>query len=105
MKKSIFTSFEEFEASQTAGDYERVTIINYNDRISADVMTEAKSIQMAVKKFFTAVKDIELFDGWKECALEMMEAGYFSSFEPGSYSFEVKEPEDNFFYITLTVWR
>lgn len=77
MKKSTFTSFEAFEASQTAGDMEHVTVINYDNRVSADVMTEAKSIQMAVKKFFTAVKEIELFDGWKEQALELMENEVF----------------------------
>lgn len=105
MKKTIFSSFEAFEQSGITGDYEHTSIIEYQNRVSADLLTEAKSIEMAVKKFFTSVKTVELFDGWREQALELMSNGVFEVFDRGSYAFEVEEIDDGLFYIMLTVWR
>lgn len=114
MTRHIFKSFEAFEESETAGNYENVTIIDYNNRVCADLMTETKSLKVAFNRFFKQLADFHVFDGWRDGMEESIENGYWSDSETywndetnkseyrGGWFYTV-EDNDGSFYIALNV--
>lgn len=109
-----FTSFEAFDASGTAGNYEDVTIIRENGKICADLMTECKSWKTALNRFFRAVANIPELAGWEPDVRESCESGYFADRESiwneetmksevtGNWSWEV-EDHDGAWYVCLNI--
>lgn len=113
MKRYDFTSFEQFEESNTAGEYEALTVIDENGWLKSDIMTECKRWQTALRRFFKMFGEDSRLDGWYECMKEEAENGYFklndSTMGDGSrnefpaYAYEIEEIDDGVWYIFLNV--
>lgn len=113
MKRNDFNSFEEFENSGTAGNYEEVTVIRENGWIKCDLLTECKSWKTALRRFFKMLGNEGIFEGWYECMTESAENGYFKldDFTMGNgsknplpgYCYEIEETSENVWYIFLNL--
>jgi len=111
MKRNDFTSFDEFENSNTSGNMETVTVIKENEWFKVDLMTECKSYKTALNRFFNMLSDIPLLMEWKNEMIESCENGYFKCndmmMSDGTYNtepcfaWEVEQLDDNLFYIFL----
>lgn len=111
MTTRFFNSFDEFDESGTAGNYEEVTVIRENGWIKTDVMTECKSWKTALRRFFKALADVPEISCWYEAMRESAENGYFkqNDFTLGfgernefpSYAFEIEALDENLWYIFL----
>ena len=111
IKTDYFTSFEAFEESNTVGEYERTTVIEYDNKICADLMTDTKSLKVAINRFFKSISNIELLYGFKEgFEEELKENGFISNYDGvtdrkngiWAYSWEFQD-NDGSFYIMLNV--
>jgi hypothetical protein len=116
MKVRHFESFEAYENEEvTKGEYEVVDIVKYNNKISADLLTECKTWKTALNRFFKALENVKEFDGWKDGIIESCENGYFIEAETywneekckseyrGGWHYQVEELDENLWYIELTV--
>ena len=113
MKRYDFTSFEQFEQSGTAGEYEALTVIDENGWLKSDIMTECKSWKTALRRFFKMLGEDSRLDGWYECMREGAENGCFklNDFTMGNgsrnefpgYAYEIEEVDEGVWYIFLNV--
>lgn len=113
IKVDVFENFESFHDSDTAGEYERITIIRENGWINCDLMTECKSFKTAIKRFFNNLTFIPEIAEWLDFVLESCECGTFkcNDFTMGNgekndtpgYAWEVEEINDCVWYIFLNV--
>ena len=108
-----FDSFEAFEESGTAGNYEELTFITEKGWKKVDLLTECKSWKTAVKRFFKAIGNDPDFEGWEECIRESAEAGSFRQNDsmmadgtrnefPG-WAYEIEEVNEGTWYIFLNI--
>jgi len=113
MKTMYFDNFDEFEKSQTAGQYEVVSIVKnekYNT-LCADLMTDCKSYKTAIKRFFKSLKDYPMFGGWEEQLLESCENGIWSAKETdengeyyaGGWHYTVEDNDGSFYICVNTI--
>lgn len=113
MTRHDYMSFEEFEESCTAGEWEDLTMLHENGWKKADLVTECKSWKTALKRFFKMIGDEAGFEGWYECLRESAESGIFrdndcvmldgSRNEYASWAYEIEEVDDGAWYIFLNV--
>ena len=112
VKIRFFDSFEEFDLSGTAGNYEEVTVVRERGWVKCDLLTECKSYKTALRRFFKALADVPEVSDWYEGMRESAENGYFSGNDftmadggrnpvPG-YAWEI-EDHDGAWYIFLNV--
>lgn len=113
IKRHDFNSFEQFDESGTAGNWEELTFIREDGWKKADLMTETKSWKVALNRFFKAIGNDPDFDGWKECIVECCENGAFeqndwtmadgSRNEFPSWSYGIEQIDESGWYIFLNV--
>jgi hypothetical protein len=113
MKRYDFTSFEQFEQSGTAGEYEVVTVIDEYGWMKSDIITECRSWKIALRRFFEALGEDSRLEGWYESMREGAENGYaqLNDFTLGngnrndcpSYAYEIEEIQDGVWYIFLNI--
>lgn len=107
----FFNSFDEFEKSGTAGNYEETTVIRENGWIKADVMTECKSWKTALRRFFKSLSSVPELSDWYEYLRESAEYGCFKQNdfmlnilernEFPSFAWEIEAVDENVWYIFL----
>lgn len=113
--KKEYNSFEDFENDDRCkGAWELVAVVNKPNGVCADLITECKNWQTAVRRFFKALENDHRFDGWMEGIIESIENGYWKDKEAywnaetqrneytGGYFWEV-EPNEDYYYICLNV--
>ena len=114
IKARFFESQEAYdEYSESRGGYmhEQVTaIIRANGTICADLITDCKRWQTAVKRFFDAVAGDSRFAGWRETITESINGGVWEDRESvdggyvyGGYAWGVEEVAPGTYYIFLNV--
>lgn len=113
MKRYDFYSFDEFDQSGTAGEYEALTVLHKSGWIKCDIMTECKSYKTALRRFFKMIGDDPHFEGWYESMREAAENGYFkmNDFVMGNgeknplpgYAYEIEELDEGLWYIFLNI--
>lgn len=114
MKIYEFSSFEEFERAEVAGEDEALTIVTENGWIKSDLVTVCKSWKTALRRFFKALsaRHPEIAE-WTESLTESAENGYFRMNDsmmadgtqnpfPG-YAWEIEEVQEGVWYIFLNV--
>lgn len=130
IKARMFNNYDEYETwtekFEEASECEIYpTGIDDGWKVSLDMFTYCKSWKWALKRFhkvFSEVVDPDVgLDGWVECIRESCENGYFEDHdgwkpawtteedeikkaaECGTFSYEVQEVDDRFWYICLVI--
>lgn len=115
IKVDEFNSFEEFDSSNTAGEYERVTVIRENGWFKCDLLTECKTGKTAVKRLFDSLESNGITDvsEWREFLNESLENGYYKdndrTLADGTknpnpcYYWEIDCTNEDSIYITINV--
>ena len=112
-----FASQEQFEAFYENREHrDAVNLVESATHLCADLTTGCKRVSTAIRRFFTALKDIDEFKCWEEGISESVENGYMSDYESvwnaekgrseatGNWAYGV-EANDDGFYIFLNVRR
>lgn len=116
IKVKEYASMDEFlDVNDNQVSEEVVSIVNKpNGTVCADLITNCKYAETAVRRFFKALANDERFDGWKEWIEAQIAGGVFKDAETywneetekseyhGGYFWEV-EDNDGSFYICLNV--
>ncbi len=113
MKRYDFTSFEQFEQSDTVGKLETLTVIDENGWLKSDITTKCKSWKTALRRFFKLFGDDPRLNDWYECMKDEAENGYFkandliladgSRNEFPSFAYEIEEIDKGIWYIFLNI--
>lgn len=119
MKKAkIFHNFSEYEnwtkKFNDCYEYENIPVIideklpNNQTKISCDMFAQCKSYKTALRHFEKAFADYkEGIADWVNTMKESCENGYFKmkdkSGEYDFYSYEIEQPSENVFYISLII--
>lgn len=105
LKVMEFDSFEAYEASNVSSKYEVLAIVKRgNNQICADLMTNCKRYQTALRRFFKPLEGRDEFDGWQEALEECCENGTFQEYyDDLDYHWCVEACGDDCYYIELTV--
>ena len=115
IKVDYYTSFDAFDVSETAGEYDRLTIINENGWLKTDLLTECKSPKTAINRFFRALNpdNYNDFCVWQEEITGATSAGIFkgndmllangAKNDKPSYFWEVEQIDDGLWYIFLNL--
>ncbi len=106
MKLRKFNSYDEYETyyenKESEERYEIVDIVRTENRVCADMMTDTKSVKIALNRFFRTVKDCKDFADWEGDIRESIENGYWKddSMKDAGYAWEV-EDHDGSYYICI----
>mgnify|MGYP000103863738 FL=1 len=116
IKVKEYESMENFlDAVEDQVSDETVYKVNKpNGAVCADLITNCKYAETAIRRFFKALANDNRFDGWEECITECIKNGVWKDTETcwneetcrseydGGYFWEV-EDNDGSFYICLNV--
>lgn len=113
--KRTFKSFDEY--SEYYDNHEHkvndVDVVENELTVCADGEFECKSWKTAIRRFFKALADNVLFDGWKECLEECVDNGtwkereehYNGEYIIGGWHWGVESIDESHWYIELTVGK